>query len=246
MECAQAVQAAVAACDASQQAHICQIACNQLDQSCRQLPHASTPKSASHPSSSLRAGTHSPQGKLQQHVDTSDSTGKFDSTAAQSNAMVSAGGNSMLHSLQSEQQAMQLLAQSAAVSAAAVAALHPAALLPDVGMPLLERLVKLGMALPDGGSQQACMVAAAAVVNKWPPGGCNTACCASLCYSVASCVCTSICTITQISVSGVVCQYSMCTIVPIDWTQVLSVMPVMSVCHCAVGCGRLQNKQHVL
>ena len=81
----------------------------------------------------------------------------------------------MVHSMHTEQQALRLLAQSAMVSAAAVAALHPATLPHDMAMPVLECLVKLALGLPEGGCQEACMAAAAAVVNKWHPGGCYSA-----------------------------------------------------------------------
>ncbi|KAL3149263.1 hypothetical protein ABBQ32_002080 [Trebouxia sp. C0010 RCD-2024] len=170
MACAQAVQAAVAACDASQQLHICQIACTQLHQTCRQLPHASAPNSASHASSSLHPGTGPPQGKPQQPLATSQPSEHVDSIAAQASAMPSSSGHGMEYNMHSAQQVLQLLAQSAMVSAAAVAALCAAVVPHDRAMPLLKCLVKLAMGLPEGSSQHACMIAAAAVVNKWPPG----------------------------------------------------------------------------
>ena len=82
---------------------------------------------------------------------------------------VTAGG-SIVHSLHPAQQVLQLLTQSAVVSAAAVTALRPGVLPHDRALPLLKCLVRLAMGLPEGSCREACMVAAAAIVNKWPAG----------------------------------------------------------------------------
>ena len=87
-----------------------------------------------------------------------------------SQSVASMAGSSFVHSLHSAQQVLQLLTQSAVVSAAAVTALRPGVLPHDRALPLLECLVRLAMGLPEGSCQEACMVAAAAVVNKWPAG----------------------------------------------------------------------------
>lgn len=173
MACAQAVQAAVAGCHVSQQAHICQVACSQLSQGCHQLPNASAPTSASHSSSNLNACTGSQQDQSPQQL-ASGCSSEQSSTEAPANAMPSLNGSKTVHSIHSGQGASRLLAQSAVVSAAAVAASRPGAVAHDMAMPLLECLVKLAMGLPEGRSQEACTVAAAAVVNKWPSGVCNT------------------------------------------------------------------------
>lgn len=173
--CAQAVQAAVAGCDLSQQAHICQVACSQLDQSCRQLPHTLVAESASDPPGSSNAITSPQHAGSSRQLATLHANQQFKSMAAPHSAMPTPNSSGVAHSLHSEEGALRLPAQSAVVSAAAVAALRPQVLTQDRAMPLLECLVELAMQLPEGCSREACMVAAAAVVNKWPAGGFSSA-----------------------------------------------------------------------
>lgn len=173
--CAQAVQSAVAGCTASQQTHVCQIACNHLDQCCAQLPqHSAAPQPASNSSNSLDACTG--LGSSQQ-LAMPPANEQLDSTAAaQENGMPTPNSSSLANSVQPKDEVLRLLAQGAVVSAAAVVAMHPNVLPQDRAQPVLECLVKLAMQLPEGGSQEACMVAAAAVINKWPPGGLGRVC----------------------------------------------------------------------
>ena len=84
--------------------------------------------------------------------------------------MESQPGHDMLWNLHPAQQATQLLAQSGLVSSAAVAGLRPGVLPGGQAKGLLEGLVTLALAAPHADLQQAAMVAAAAVVNKWPTG----------------------------------------------------------------------------
>ena len=86
------------------------------------------------------------------------------------NAVEGSIGNDALASLHPARQAVELLAQSGLVSAAALAALKPGVLPPEQLKPMLECLTKLAMEAPHAGMRQAAMVAAAVVVNKWPAG----------------------------------------------------------------------------
>ena len=175
--CAQAVQAAVAGCDLSQQAHICQLACSQLDQSCRQLPHALVSLAARDPPGSHDLASTGPQqADSSWQLETLHACEQVESTAASDDATPAPNSTGAAHSLHSAEEMSRLLAQSAVVSAAAVAALCPNALPHDRNVPLLESLAKLAMQLPEGRSREACMVAAAAVVNKWPAGGFSSVC----------------------------------------------------------------------
>ena len=99
--------------------------------------------------------------------------------AAPESGMPTLNSSSTANSLHSEGEVLRLLAQGAVVSAAAVAAVRPNVLPHDRAKPLLECLVKLAMQLPEGRSQEACVVAAAAVINKWPPGGFGRLCTAN-------------------------------------------------------------------
>ena len=174
--CAQAVQAAVAGCDLSQEAHICQVACSQLDQTIRQMPHTSVSSAASNRPGSPDASTGPQQAGSSRQLTPLHASKQCESTAAPDNAMLTPHTTGTAHTAHSAEEMPRLLAQSAVVSAAAIAALRPNASPHDRAKPLLESLVNLAMQLPEGSSREACMVAAAAVVNKWPAGGFSSVC----------------------------------------------------------------------
>ena len=201
--CAQAVQAAVAGCHPSQQALIYQLASSQLHQNCCQLPHTLVFPAANDPPGSFHPSTGPQQAGSSQQLATLHAREQFESTAAPEDAMSAANSTGIAHSLHSAEEMSRLLAQSAVVSAAAIAALHPDALPHDRAMPLLECLVKLAMQLPQGNSWEACMVAAAAVVNKWPAGGFSSVCKSKITTTYPDSVCNSVC-------ENSVCENSVC------------------------------------
>lgn len=202
--CAQAVQSAVAGCDASQQAHICQIACNHLDQYCRQLPqHSAAPQPASNSSNSLDACTGLQENRSSRQLVMPHANEQLDSTAAApENGVPNPNSSSTANRVHSEGEVSRLLAHGAVVSAAAVAAMRPHVLPHDRAKPSLECLVQLAMQLPEGRSQEACMVAAAAIINKWPPGGFRRVCIANTYSTVFAHLCATV-TYTAIHASQV-------------------------------------------
>ena len=88
----------------------------------------------------------------------------------QGSAVSSPSDGVTMSRLHPAQQAIQLVAQSSLVSLAAVAGLR-AGVVPQAELqPTLECLIKLAMGVSHGSTQQAAMIAAAALINKWPAG----------------------------------------------------------------------------
>ena len=162
--CAEAVQAAVAGCDAAQQDPICQLACSQLTQSCRQLLH---PADSNPPSPVTGSVSAQQNGQLPSPL---HARVQHDNTADPASTSSSSADDNTMCGIHPAQQVSQVLVQSAVVSAAAVAALRPGVLPQDMALPLLDSLLHLAMESPDCSCREACMVAAASVVNKWPAG----------------------------------------------------------------------------
>ncbi len=168
--CAQAVQAATAGCNTRQQALICQTACQQLTQCCRQLPSTAplNPSYADPPSRPAQTddvtNTHDAESN-QCQVQGANESRKESTTAVDIPS-----GDGTLPRLHSTQQVTQLLAQSGLVSAAAVTALSPGVLPAPQMEPMLDCLIRLAMGTSQNGIQQAAMTAAATLVNKWPAG----------------------------------------------------------------------------
>lgn len=149
------------------------MACNHLEQLCRQLPpHTAASQLAGNSTNSPNACTGLQEPGSARQLTTLHASEQLDSTAAApESGMPTPNSSSVANSVHSKGEVLRLLAQGAVVSAAAVAAMRPNVIAHDRAKPLLECLVKLAMQLPEGRSQEACMVAAAAVINKWSPGG---------------------------------------------------------------------------
>ena len=124
------------------------------------FPHqqgATSQQSQRHPQQQLQQSSLDHQSFLQQHSGISTS---------------SSSKQDVVSDLHTAQQGWQLLAQTCLVSAAALTALRQGVLPSHQAKLMLGCLVKLATPLQHGKARQAAMVAAAAVVNKWPTGVC--------------------------------------------------------------------------
>ena len=151
--CAQTMQAATASCTAEQQSPLAHLACSQLGDCCLQLQHTLQQQEA--PSSHLSK----PASDL--HPTQQEQFQQQQQQQQQSEALAG---------LHPEEQQLQLLAQSCMVASATVAGLRPGVLQVDQANKVLQLLLHMAVGIKSSQAQQAAMVAAAAVLNKWPAG----------------------------------------------------------------------------
>ena len=175
--CAQAMQVATASCTAEQQSPLAHLACSQLDDCCLQLQHALhlQQQEASQTSCSVLANNqHSTQ---QAQVQQKQVQQKHRHQQQQL--------SEALAGLHPEDEQLQLIAQSCMLASATVAGLWPDVLQAEQANEVLQVLLRMAIRIRSSQAQQAAMVAAAAVLNKWPAGT-NTNC-VCMCHQDRSC-----------------------------------------------------------
>ena len=159
--CAQTMQAATASCTAEQQVPLAQLACSQLDDCCLQLQHTLHLQQQQAPPSQV-------------------SMPKSDQRTTQQEQFQQQQQSEALAGLHSADKQLQLIAQSCMVASATVAGLWPDVLHAEQANKVLQLLLRVAMGMRSSQAQQAAMVAAAAVLNKWPAG--TSANCVCMCH----------------------------------------------------------------